>query len=89
MSDFFLCTFLSCNSFIILVFNSIMENYGRGAGIDFFDHVVVFFAQHLMRTGDKASAQAAVARARQTLRVEPNSQLAGELTKLETLVRGN
>ncbi len=73
----------------ILVFNSIMENYGRGAGIDFFDHVVVFFAQHLMRTGDKASAQAALARARQTLRVEPHSQLAGELTKLETLVRGN
>jgi len=72
----------------ILVFNSVMENYGRGAGIDFFDQVVVFFAQHLMRTNEKPAAQSAVLRARQTLRVEPNSQLAEELAKLEALVRG-
>lgn len=70
------------------VYNSVLENYGRGAGIGFFDQVVVTFVQHLMRLGDRTSAQQAVLRARQTLKVEPRSQLEEEFTKLQATVRG-
>jgi hypothetical protein len=70
------------------VYNSVLENYGRGAGIGFFDQVVVTFVQHLMRLGDRVSAQQAVLRARQTLKVEPKSQLEEEFLKLQAGVRG-
>ena len=70
------------------VYNSVLENYGRGAGIGFFDQVVVTFAQHLMRLGDRAAAQQAVLRARQILTVEPKSQLEEEFSKLQASVRG-
>ncbi len=72
----------------IQVYNSVLENYGRGAGIGFFDQVVVTFAQHLMRLGDRAAAQQAVLRARQILTVEPKSQLEEEFSKLQASVRG-
>jgi len=35
----------------IQVYSSVLENYGRGAGIGFFDEVVVTFAQHLHAIG--------------------------------------
>jgi len=69
------------------VYNQILDTYGRGAGIGFFDEVVVGFTEHLMQLGRKAEAAKAVDRARQNLRVEPGSQLARELEQLAGLVR--
>ena len=71
----------------IQVYNLVLENYGRGAGIGFFDQVVVTFAQHLLRLGDRVAAQQAVLRARQILAVEPKSQLEEEFSKLQATVR--
>jgi len=66
----------------IQTFNAVLDGLGRGAGIGFFDEVVAPFVDHLVQAGDKAAAERAVQRARQTLKVEPNSQLDGELTAL-------
>ncbi len=70
------------------VYHSLLDNFGRGAGIGFFDQVVVIFVQHLVQLGDKPGAERAVARARQTLRVESNSQLESEFARLLETVRG-
>ena len=51
----------------IQVYNSVLENYGQGAGIGFFDQVVVTFVQHLMRLGDRTSAQQALLRDRKSV----------------------
>lgn len=72
----------------VQAYNSILESYGRGAGIGFFDQIVVTFVQHLVQLGDKPAAERAIARARQTLKVEPNSQLESELARLLEAVRG-
>ena len=69
-------------------YQSVLENFGRGAGIGFFDQVVVTFVQHLLRIGNKPAAERAMARARQTLKVEPNSQLEEEFSRLLATVRG-
>jgi hypothetical protein len=68
-------------------YNTIVDTYGRGAGIGFFDEVVVPFAEHLLRLNRPAEALQAVERARRTLKVEPNSQLASEFGRLTKLVR--
>ncbi|MGH7947176.1 MAG: hypothetical protein ACREF9_19545, partial [Opitutaceae bacterium] len=62
----------------IRAYNSVVDTYGRGAGIGFYDEVVVGFVRHLMQLNQKAEAAKAVDRARRALRVEPNSQLASE-----------
>jgi hypothetical protein len=69
-------------------YHSVLENFGRGAGIGFFDQVVVTFVQHLLRIGNRPAAERAMARARQTLKVEPNSQLEEEFSRLLATVRG-
>lgn len=69
------------------VYNHILDTYGRGAGIGFFDEVVIGFAEHLVQLGRKDEAAKAVERARQNLRVEPGSQLARELERLADVVR--
>ena len=66
----------------IQTFTAVLDGLGRGAGIGFFDEVVVPFVEHLARAGEKTAAERAIQRARQTLKVEPNSQLDGELTAL-------
>ncbi len=71
-----------------LAYNSVIDRFGRGAGIGFFDEVVVTFVRHLMRTGEKAGAERAITRARQVLKVEPNSQLENEFARLLSSVRG-
>jgi len=71
----------------VRVYNQILDTYGRGAGIGFFDDVVVGFTEHLMQLGRKAEAAKAVERARQNLRIEPGSQLARELERLASVVR--
>jgi hypothetical protein len=71
----------------IRAYNSVVDTYGHGAGIGFFDEVVVGFTQHLMTLNQKAEALRAIDRARQALRVEPNSQLASEFEKLTRAVK--
>jgi hypothetical protein len=65
----------------------VIDTYGRGAGIGFFDEIVVGFAEHLGQLNQKAEAIKAVERARRALKVEPNSQLAYEFERLAQLVR--
>lgn len=68
-------------------YNNVIDIYGRGAGIGFFDEVVVGFITHLMNQKQKPEAVKAIERARQALKVEPNSQLATEFERLAKAVR--
>ena len=67
----------------IRAYNSVVDTYGRGAGIGFFDEIVSGFAEHLLQLNQKAEALKAIERARRSLKVEPNSQLAAEFNRLE------
>ena len=71
----------------IRAYNSVVDTYGRGAGIGFFDEIVVGFTEHLMQLSQKPEALKAIERARRTLKVEPNSQLAAELQRLADAVK--
>lgn len=71
----------------IQTYNKVVDTHGRGAGIGFFDQVVVPFAEHLLQLNQPAEAQQAVERARRTLKIEPNSQLEAEFTRLAQVVR--
>lgn len=66
----------------VRAYNSAVDNYGRGAGIGFFDEVVVGFVEHLLNLGQKAEARRAIERARSALKVEPGSQIATEFERL-------
>ena len=72
----------------IRVFNSVLDTQGRGAGISFFDEVVVTFAEHMLQLQQPAEAVRAVERARRTLKVEPNSQLDQESARLLVRLKG-
>ena len=69
-------------------YQSLLVSFGQGAGIGFFDQVVVTFVQHLVRLGNKPAAERALVRARQTLKFEPNSQLDEDYLRLLAAVRG-
>jgi hypothetical protein len=69
-------------------YQSLLVSFGQGAGIGFFDQVVVTFVQHLVRLGNKPAAERALVRARQTLKFEPNSQLDEDYVRLLAAVRG-
>jgi uncharacterized membrane protein len=71
----------------IKAYNTVVDTYGRGAGIGFFDDVVTAFTQHLLQLHQNAEAVKAVERARRTLKVEPNSQLAREFEILGRAVK--
>ncbi len=71
----------------IRVYNTTLDTLGRGAGIAFFDEVVVIFAEHLVQLEQPAEAVRAVERARRTLKVEPNSQLDQESARLLTRLK--
>ena len=71
----------------IRAYNSVVDTYGRGAGIGFFDEVVVGFAEHLVQLNQKPEALKAIERARQALKVEANSQLATEIERLVQAVK--
>jgi hypothetical protein len=66
----------------IRTYYSVLNTYGRGAGVDFFDRVVRPFVEHLLRNDQPREAMQAVTQARRVLRVEPNSQLEGDLNAL-------
>jgi hypothetical protein len=68
-------------------YNTVVDRYGTGAGVTFFDAIVVPFVEHLLELNQKAEATRAIARARQALKVEPGSQLARELEKLQEMTR--
>jgi hypothetical protein len=68
-------------------YNAIVTTYGRGAGIVFFDQVVVVFAEHLWQIQQPAEAAKAVALARATLKVDGNAQLARDFEKLSELIK--
>ena len=71
----------------IATYNSVVDTYGRGAGVGFFDGIVVGFVDHLVQLNQRAEAQRAIERARHTLKPEANSQLAGEFDQLAKAVR--
>ena len=72
----------------IKTYNAAVDNYGRGAGIEFFDEIVTVFAEHMQQLREPAAAVEAVQRARGVLRVEPGKQLDLEMKALEARLRG-
>lgn len=66
----------------IQVYQRVLDTYGRGAGIDFYDKVVQPYAVQLQAEQQTPAALAGVDRARQYLRVERGSQLEQELNAL-------
>jgi hypothetical protein len=72
----------------IRTYNSVVDNYGAGAGVGFFDAIVVPFVEHLIELNQKSEAARAVERARHTLKVEPGSQLHAEFENLQRAARG-
>lgn len=71
----------------IRTYNQVLDTNGRGAAIDFYDKVVVPFAEHLAGVGQVPAALQAVDRARRTLRVEPGKQLDLEMQDLATRLK--
>lgn len=71
----------------IRAYNAAVDLQGRGAGAGFFDEVVTGFVEHLVGLGQKAEALKAVERARRTLKVEPNTQLAADFERLTKKVK--
>ncbi|MBX3735198.1 MAG: hypothetical protein KF715_00785 [Candidatus Didemnitutus sp.] len=68
-------------------YQRLLETYGNGANIDFFDKIVRPFVESLRRRGEIASAMNAVDRARRTLRIPKGSQLEGELNQMAAELR--
>jgi hypothetical protein len=71
----------------IRAYNAAVDLQGRGAGAGFFDEVVTGFVEHLVNLGQKAEALKAIERARRTLKVEPNTQLAADFERLTSRVK--
>ncbi len=71
----------------IVTYYRVLDTYGRGAGMEFFDGVVRPFADHLLETDRPREALQAVEHARRTLRVEPNTQLELSLNELAERAR--
>ncbi len=69
-------------------FNSILTTFGAGAGVRFFDEVVVTFVEHLVKQQQPAEAARALERARQVLKVEPNSQFESEVERFRRQITG-
>ncbi len=68
-------------------YQRLLDTYGSGAGIDFFDKVVQPFVESLRRRGEIPSALNALDRARRTLRVAKGSQVEGEIERLAADLR--
>lgn len=67
----------------IRTYNSVVDQFGRGTGVGFFDQIVTVFVEHLGQLGQPAEARRALDRARRTLKIEANSQLEKEFAALE------
>jgi hypothetical protein len=68
---------------LIRNYNATVDRMGPGAGIAFFDEIVLPVVEHLAKQKKFVEAERAVARARRTLRIEVNSQLSHEFTSVE------
>lgn len=71
----------------IRLFNRTLDTQGAGAGIDFYDNVVAPFVLHLAQQGQVPAALQALERAKRTLRVEPGSQVEGEIAAMAARLR--
>jgi hypothetical protein len=71
----------------IRTYYTVLNSFGRGAGVGFFDQVVNPFVEHLLRNDQSHEAMQAVTQARNVLHVDPNSQLDRELTALAERVQ--
>ncbi len=69
------------------IYNLGLEQYGRGAQMEFFDKVVEPFVNHLIDRGHPAEARRAVERARELMEVVPGRQLERELNELTGRIR--
>lgn len=72
----------------IRTFYRVLNSYGHGAGMDFFDRIVHPFVEHLLQNDRPGEAEQALIQARRTLRVEPNTQLEAELNALAERIPG-
>ena len=63
----------------IRTYNKVLDASGQGAGIDFYDKVVLPFVRHLAASGQVPAALTCLDRARRTLRIEPGRQLDQEM----------
>ena len=72
---------------LIRNYNSTVDRMGPGAGIAFFDEIVVPVIEHLARRNKITEAERAVERARRTLRIEPNSQLEHEFATVSAKLK--
>lgn len=68
-------------------YRRLLETHGRGAGVDFFDKVVMPFLTHLREQNQLPAARDALQRARNTLRVEKGSQLEREFERAAAQLR--
>jgi hypothetical protein len=66
----------------IKTYYTVLNSFGRGAGMVFFHQVVQPFVEYLLKNERPGEAVQAVGRARRTMRVESNSQLDLELGAL-------
>ena len=66
----------------IKAYNALVDTQGRGAGIDFYDKIVIPFVGRLLNGGHPAEARQAAERARAMLYIPPHSQLESEFSKL-------
>lgn len=71
----------------IRTYNQAVDSLGRGAGIAFFDEIVLGFVEHLVKTGHMPEARRALDRARGALKIDPESQLDQEMAKLAGTLR--
>lgn len=71
----------------IRTYYTVLNSFGRGAGIVFFQRVVQPFVEYLLKNERQSEAVQAVGLARRTMSVEPNAQLDVELRALEERVR--
>ena len=72
----------------IRTYNSLVDGMGRGAGIGFYDQVVVVAVEHLSSEGKYKEALQAARRAQHNLKVEPGSQFEKDLARLLDGLRG-
>jgi hypothetical protein len=72
----------------IRLYNATVATLGPGAGIGFYDQIVVVFVEYLLQSGRNADAVRAAETARRTLQPEPGSQLDREFSKLIGALKG-
>ncbi len=69
------------------VYHDVLQKYGPGAGMDFYDRVVEPFVTALARQGHRGEARAALGEARFVLKPEFQSQLETEIIALDTSIK--